>query len=78
MATPLAVDQYSRFMAEMFDERAIIGVSTVGQSFFGNPAHGSKTIYSPDSKVVEIDIIRGNERIGALINRGSNSKNLDN
>jgi hypothetical protein len=78
MATPLAVDQYSRFMAEMFDERSIIGVSTVGQSFFGNPAHGSKTIYSPDSKVVEIDIIRGNERIGALINRGSVSKNLDN
>jgi hypothetical protein len=66
-------------MAEMFDEKKIIGVSTAGQSFFGNPANnGSRTVYSPDSKVVEIDIMRGNERIAALIHRGTNSRHLGN
>jgi len=78
MGTPLAVDQYSRYMASLFDGRDIIGVSTVGQSFFGRPEHGSRTIYSPDAKVVEIDIIRGSERVAALIQRGTTSKHLDN
>ncbi|MGL4368351.1 MAG: major capsid protein, partial [Spirochaetota bacterium] len=72
----LAVDQYSRYMTDLFDEKSVIGVSTLFQSFFGNPSHGSKTIYSPDAKVVEIDIMRGNERTAALIQRGSNSRNL--
>lgn len=77
MATPLAVDLYSRTMVDMFDERQIIGCSTVWQSFFGRPEHGSKTVYSPDANSVEIDIIRGNERIAALLNRGSESRNID-
>ncbi len=76
MATPLAVDQFSRFMAELFDEKEIIGVSSVWQSFFGRPEHGSRTLFNPDSKVVEIDIMRGNERIAALIQRGTNSRNI--
>ena len=78
MATPLATDQFSRFMAEMFDEKEVIGVPTVWQSFFGRPEHGSKTKFNPDSKVVEIDIMRGNERIAALIQRGTNSRHLGN
>lgn len=76
MATPLATDQFSRFMAEMFDEKEIIGVPSVWQSFFGRPEHASKTVFSPNAKVVEIDIMRGNERIAALIQRGTNSRHL--
>lgn len=77
MGTPLAVDLYSRTMADMQDERKLISVSTVGQSFFGRPQNGgSNTIYSPDANSVEIDIIRGNERVAALINRGSESRNI--
>jgi len=76
--TPNAVDQYSRFMTEMFDEKSIIGVTTVWQSFFGNPAHGSKTHFNENSLVVEIDIVRGNERTAALIHRDKNSRDLTN
>ena len=78
MLTPQTVDMYSRFMDELFDEKEIINVSTVWQQFFGKPAHGgSKTIYSPDSEVVDIDIMRGNERTAALIHRGTNSRPLN-
>lgn len=76
MVTPVLVDQYSRFMAEMFDERELISVSTVFQSFFGQSKHGSRTVYSPDGDVVEIDIVRGNEKVAGLIQRGTNSHHL--
>lgn len=76
--TPNVLDTYSRFMDELFDEKDVIGVSTVWQQFFGKPANGgSKTIYSPNSEVVEIDIMRGNERTAALIHRGTDSRHLD-
>jgi hypothetical protein len=76
--TPNALDTYSRFMDELFDEKEIINVSTVWQQFFGKPTNNmSKTIYSPDSEVVDIDIMRGNERTAALIHRGTNSRNLN-
>lgn len=75
-ATPLAVDGYSRFMARKFDEKDIIGVPTGFQSLFGRPSTGAVTVYAPDAKLVEIDIQRGNERIAALIHRGSNSRPL--
>jgi hypothetical protein len=65
-------------MDNLFDEKEIINVDTVFQQFFGKPAFGgSKTIYSPDSEVVEIDIMRGNERLAALIHRGTNSRFLN-
>ncbi len=76
MATPLAVDQFSRWMAEKFDERKIIGCSTVFQSFFGRPEHGSETRYEENAKVVEIDILRTNERTAALIHRGTNAQHM--
>lgn len=75
-ATPLAVDPYARYMVEAFKEASIIGVPTAGQSFFGNPANQGKTIFSPDSLIVEIDIQRGNERLAALIPRGINARPL--
>jgi len=74
--TPNAVDPFSRFMAEMFDEKEIVSVPTAGQAFFGAPETGGQTIFSPDANAVDIDIIRGNERIAALIPRGTVSRTL--
>jgi len=76
MATPLAVDQFSRYMASLFDERKIIQVSTAGLSFFGRPEHMSETHYETDAKVVDIDIIRATDRVAALIHRGTNSTHM--
>lgn len=72
LTTPLAVDQYSRFNASMFDEKEHIMNPTGFLSIFGRPeANGSQTRYSPDSLDVDIEIIRGNERIAALVPRGT-------
>jgi len=75
--TATSVDLATRFMAMMFDERDHIGVSTGFQAFFGRPETGAQTVFNPDSKNVDIDIIRGNERIAALIHRGGNSRPLN-
>jgi len=72
--TPLAVDPYSRYMVEVFDDREVISVPTAFQTFFGRPAAGGKTLFSPNANIVEIDIIRGNERLAALIHRGTNAR----
>lgn len=77
MATPLPQDSFSRFAAGMFDEKEIIGVPTAGLMFFGDASGNSRTIYSPDANTVDIDIIRGEERIAALVPRGSFSDPLD-
>lgn len=74
--TPLASDNYSRFMVDVFDERQIIGVPTGFQAFFGRPETGAKTLFSPDSNLVEIDIIRGNEKISAMIKRGGDGRSV--
>lgn len=76
-STPLNVDAYGRFMAEAFDERQIIGVPTGFQAFFGRQESGSQTVFSPDALDVDIDIIRGNERLAAMIIRGNDSIDLD-
>lgn len=76
MSTPASQDLFSRFMAGAFDEKQIVSVSTGFQSFFGRPETGSETIFSPDSNAVDIDIIRGNERLAALIPRGTISRSL--
>lgn len=76
MSTPVPQDLFSRFAAGMFDEKELIGVPTAGCSFFGNPAGNSKTIFSPDANTVDIDIIRGDERIAALVPRGMVSESL--
>ena len=60
VTTPNATDPFSRFMAEVFDDRKLISVSTGFQAFFGRPETGAETIISPDSNAVDIDIIRGN------------------
>ena len=58
-------------MADMFDDRNNIGVPGGFGAFFGRPETGARTIFSPDAGTVDIDIIRGNERLAALIRRGS-------
>ena len=76
-ASPLGTDPYSRFMTDAFDEKAVISVSTGFQSFFGRPEAGaSRTLFSPDSSLVSIDIMRGNEKTSALIPRGIVSRPL--
>lgn len=68
---PIAQDAYSRFMADMYDERQIIAVQTVFQQFFGQTEYGGRTYYSPDAAAVDIDIIRGTDLTAALVPRGT-------
>jgi hypothetical protein len=75
--TPNPVDPFSRFMAGAFIEDEIISVPTGFQCFFGRPeASGSRTLFSPDASVVDIDIMRGNKKVAALIPRGTISRSL--
>lgn len=77
-STPAPVDGYSRVMIDLFDEREMISVSTGFLSFFGAPESGGRTVYADSSEVVDIDIIRGNEKTAALVQRGQlAAKNLD-
>lgn len=76
LSTPLGVDTYSRYMIDLYDERETMDVSTGFQSIFGNPTAGGRTLFSPDSEVVDIDIMRGNRKIAALVNRGSASRRI--
>jgi hypothetical protein len=65
-------------MDALFNENEVINVSSVWQQFFGKPmSNGSKTIYSPDSEVIDIDIMRGQEKVAALIHRGTDSRHLN-
>lgn len=78
LPTPAATDIYSRVMVEAFDERDVIGVSTVWQSFFGKPAHGnSKSVFSPDDLIADIDVIRANERTAKFVARDTDSRSLN-
>lgn len=76
MTTPIAMDTFSRIMADLFDEKEVINVSTGGQAFFGRVENGANTIFSPNANVVDIDIIRGNRKTAALIPRGMISRPL--
>jgi hypothetical protein len=61
-------------MTGAYDERDIISCSTAFQSFFGNPMANSKTFFSPDSAVVDIDIRRGNQKLACMIQRGTQAR----
>ena len=76
--SPNAVDPFSRFFAEAFDEKSVIAVPTAFQTFFGRPeANGSKTIWTTDALTVDIDIIRAaGETHAALVHRGTESRRL--
>jgi len=74
--SPIAMDPFARFMVAAFKEEEIIGVPSGFQSFFGNPAGFGLTHFSPDANLVDIDIQRGNEKLAALIPRGTVSRPL--
>ena len=71
MPTPQAVDQFSRFMIDLFDDRDAIGIPGGFAAFFGRPETGARTIFAPDASAVDIDIIRGNEKLAAMVRRGA-------
>lgn len=72
--TPTPIDVFSRYALKMFDENEMISVPTGFQAFFGNPAAGGITFYSPDKNDIDIDIIRGKKTMSALIPRGTVSR----
>jgi hypothetical protein len=63
---------YSRFYQGLFDDREIISISKGFLSFFGNPESDSpsETHFIMDQEVFDIDIIRGDKTIAAMIPRG--------
>ncbi len=66
-----ATDIYSKVMAPVFDEKEIIAPSTVFQNLFNSP--NGVTIFAPSSEQIDVDIIRGNEKVAKLKIRGVNS-----
>ena len=74
--TPVGQDLLSRFLVGTYDEKKIIQVSTGFMSFFGRPETGAETHFSPDANQVDIDIIRGTEKIAALVPRGTVSRSI--
>lgn len=75
MSVITGVNEYTRFMVEAFDESAKVVVPTAFQGgFFGVAANGAQTVFSDNSKSIEIDIIRANgNRLARLVNRGTSS-----
>lgn len=67
-----AIDTYSRFYQGTFDDRKMISISGGFLSMFGNLESDdpSETHYIMDQEVFDIEIIRGNKTIAALIPRG--------
>jgi hypothetical protein len=72
--TPTVQDQYSRNFIQLFDEANIVGVARLFQAFFSK--NNSTTLYSPDSNVFDVDIMRAKETIAALVPRGTISQKL--
>lgn len=67
----IATNQYTRMMAELFDEEEIVGVPTAFHgAFFSRPP-----IYVEDASDVEIDIVRstGNDLAG-MVHRGTSTE----
>jgi hypothetical protein len=63
-------------MVEKFDERKFVPVPTAFQgAFYGRPETGAQTIFSTNSKLIEIDIIRSTgRRMAQMVNRGTSSE----
>ena len=68
--TPLGADFFSRYFANLFDEKLFLRLPTLAQSFFGRPETQSYTIFSEASEDIDIDIVRGYEKLAVPIQRG--------
>ena len=75
--SPVAVDGYSRTWVELFDDRNVMAGSFAWQALFGRADVGGRTVFSPNAEVIDIDIIRGDERIAAYIHRGTNARSVN-
>lgn len=76
--TPIAQNQYSRFMVEPFSDVDARPLATAFMgAFFGDPTTGAETVYNDRTSQVEIDIEKGDTHILAMmVNRGTNSLDL--
>lgn len=72
VTAPTVLDIYSRVMAPAFDEKNVIGVSTVFQGLFGGS--NGVTLLAPSSEDVTVNIMRGNEKISKWRVRGADSE----
>ncbi len=72
--TPLVVDQYSRYLANYYDEKDYVQIPTLAQSFYGRPETGGQTLFSTSALDVDIDISRANQRLAAIAPRGTVGK----
>ena len=71
MATQVTQGLYHRMVLDAFNEKDYVGLPTGFQSLFGRPESGSKSIFDAETLEFDIDIVRANERIGALVPRGT-------
>lgn len=73
--TPLTQGQYGRYMDAFWDERDLIDVPTGFQAVIAKLS-GRAPVISDDASIVDIDIIRGNERTAKLLPRGPITRSL--
>ena len=68
-------NEYTRFMVAPFDERKSVPAPVAFQaSFFGIPETGARTVFEPNTKSIEIDIIRARgNTLAQMVNRGTSS-----
>lgn len=72
-----AIDTYTAFMAEMFDDNDMLAVDTGFQSFFGDPMAGGRTTFLEATETFEYDIIRGDKTISIMVPRGITGELLE-
>jgi hypothetical protein len=74
MAAPQTLDVLSRYLADAFDEHLVINEPTAFQTFFGRSETMSFTHFSPNANDLDIEITRANEKLAALVPRGTLGK----
>lgn len=73
---PNPADPFSRWMIAKFDDRENMPAPQGFCSLFGRAENGSQVVFSEDANDIDIDLIRGNEQLAAMIPRGINSRML--
>lgn len=76
ITTPQAADMFARFMSRLFDDRSQMPAPGAFCTFFGRPETGADVTFADSSEVVDIDIIKGNEKIAAMVPRGISGRFL--
>lgn len=76
LLSPTGPSIYKRVMMEAFDERDYIACPTGFQSMFGRLGGGSR-YYEAQDIDVDVDIVRGNERMAQMFPRGQYAHDID-